>query len=58
MNDRVALQAVFIAVMIDIDAERIGLYAKIAHSKSVKQKAKCIRVCQKGIGSQDNHDRS
>lgn len=47
MDDRIALQTIFITIMIDISIYSISIHPKIANAKRLKQQSKCLQIIDK-----------
>lgn len=47
MDDRIALQTIFITIMIDISIYSISVHPKVANAKRLKQQSKCLQIIDK-----------
>lgn len=47
MDDRIALQTIFITIMIDISIYSISIHPKVANAKRLKQQSKCLQIIDK-----------
>lgn len=47
MDDRIALQTIFITIMIDISIYSISIHPKVANAKRLKQQPKCLQIIDK-----------
>lgn len=47
MDDRIALQSIFITIMIDISIYSISIHPKVANAKRLKQQSKCLQIIDK-----------